>query len=229
MKTKVLLYARWSPRPLIEGHDPSANQLADLREEAAKRDWKVVGEFNDPDRSGDDEDRPAIWEALAQAQSGMVLFVWNSSRLARSVYFSEYLHKVFRKKGCRIEYLHGTNGEKPEDILVRQIMAAVDEHQKKVSAMRTKHRMLVHQKNGRLMSKKPPFGTKIDPNNPKRIIPEPKELKLIPEIMHYKEQGWQEWKIAKIMAEKGFKFRGNPIGRAAVRAVLKALRGDQLL
>jgi len=221
---KCHLYSRFSPRPDSAESESCISQVRDLREEAAKRRWKVAGEFSDPDCKGDDEDRPAIWQAMAALQKGQVLFVWKSCRLARSVYLSEILHRHAREQGARIEFLHGRNGDSADDVLVRQILAAVDEHTKKANAARTKYAMLSHQKNGRRMSRFAPLGRMIDPNDPKRLIASTEELELIAQIKAAVEHHEGRYCIAtKMLRKSGVTFRGKLIER---QMVAKAIAYD---
>ena len=61
-------------------------QLVELRQVAAQRNWKVVGECVDAGVSGVQESRPALDRLMADARSGKidVIAVWRFDRFARS-------------------------------------------------------------------------------------------------------------------------------------------------
>lgn len=226
---RAIGYARFSPRPGAAECESIDAQLHDLRLYAARHGYEIVGEYSDPESSGDDEDRPGLWAAMDALQPGYVLLVWKGDRLARSVYLSEYLHREASRKQASIEYQHGRNGDSPDDVLVRQILAAVDEHAKKVNAIRTKYMMLSHQARGRRMSDRPPLGTTVDPENHDRLIENPAEIAVIDRVIemaadpNYQRNG-KPWKreIARQLNREGHPARGE--GGWNVTAVIRILQ-----
>src|ERR1022692_373607 len=78
------LYARVSTRD--KGQDPEM-QLTELREFAAKRAWKVMGEFVDFGVSGSKDSRPQLdaMMRLAKARKLDVIAVWKLDRFGRSL------------------------------------------------------------------------------------------------------------------------------------------------
>jgi len=73
---------------------------------------------------------------------------------------------------------------------------------------RTRSKMLEHQRNGRRMSKQPPYGTMPDPRDPKRLVPEPEEQHVIRVIrgLHGAGRGLRE--IARALELRELKRRG---------------------
>ena len=78
------LYARVSTRD--KGQDPEM-QLAELREFATKRGWRVAGEFVDIGVSGSKDSRPQLdaMMRLAKARKLDVIAVWKLDRFGRSL------------------------------------------------------------------------------------------------------------------------------------------------
>ena len=69
----------------------------------------------------------------------------------------------------------GTWRDTAQDKLVRTILSALAEYERKVIAARTSAAMLRHQANGRRMSFLVPVGWRQDPNKPARLIEDPDE------------------------------------------------------
>ncbi len=157
--TKCIIYCRFSPRRHADDCESNETQLDYCRKYATRQGYEIVEVFADEELSGDDENRPGLWQAIDALKKGMVLITYKADRLARSVYLSEYLHREVRKRQATIEAVEGSrNGESPEDVFIRQVFAAFAELEKKVIAARTKSAMLRHQENGRAMSDEPPYG-----------------------------------------------------------------------
>jgi len=80
---RVALYARVST---LNGQHPEM-QLAELREYAARRGWKVVGEYVDNGVSGSKESRPQINRLMADAHHRKldVVLCWKIDRFGRSL------------------------------------------------------------------------------------------------------------------------------------------------
>lgn len=227
---EYVCYSRFSPRPDSAESESCDTQERDLREEVDKRKGCVVAAFSDPDTKGDDEDREGLWTAMAALTKGRVLLVWKGDRLARSVYLSEYLHREAKKAGAKIEYLHGRNGDSPDDILVRQILAAVDEHAKKVNAIRTKYMMLSMQRNGRCVGGIP-LGQRsaraegvTKRGKPRRsLVPDASEQQALQRILELRETGAGSFLIAKALNDEGVPCRGQRWHRGSIERLLKRL------
>ena len=113
--------------------------------------------------SGDVEDRPGLWEAIELTRAGRVLVVWRGDRLARRL-FRWAIRRTVARQGGIVHVVEGSpNGEDPTATLIRQILSAFAEYERKLIAARTKAAMLRHQSAGRVMSKVIPYGWKIDP------------------------------------------------------------------
>ena len=228
----AVLLGRFSPSPKADKSTTCDDKIRDLREDAAKRHWEVVGEFRDDAVSGDDWDRPGLWGAMDALKKGYVLFVWDHERLARSVYLSEYLHSEAKRVGARIEFLHGQNGDSADAVMVRQILAAVAENAKKVRAANTKYRMLSKQKAGQYMGGKPPVGYQlvqkgvyIDEDGKERpqyqLGFNPEELVQIKQVKAAAERwGFGDGGTTKRLRLIGYQFRGRLINRRAVKNML---------
>jgi DNA invertase Pin-like site-specific DNA recombinase len=84
MAVNAALYARVSTKD--KGQDPEL-QLTELREFAAKRGWKVVGEFVDVGVSGSKDSRPQLdaMMRLAKGRKLDVIACWKLDRFGRSL------------------------------------------------------------------------------------------------------------------------------------------------
>src|ERR1700730_2277703 len=80
----IALYARVST---VNGHQDPKMQLAELREHARLRGWKIAGEYVDHGVSGSKESRPALNRLMADAHSRKfdAVLVWKIDRFGRSL------------------------------------------------------------------------------------------------------------------------------------------------
>jgi len=155
---EAVIYARYSPRRNAADCESIETQVELCRSHAEALGWPVAGVYTDEAMSGAEEDRPGLWEAVDALGPDRVLLVYRRDRLARDVYLEEVIHRAVAQKGAKVHALHGQNGDSPEDTVVRQVLAAFSEYERKVTAARTRIAMRRHQANGRKMSSKPPYG-----------------------------------------------------------------------
>ncbi len=152
---KAVIYARFSPRRNGDTCESNDTQIELCQAYCEKQDHPVAHVFQDRALSGDNEDRPGLWDAVESLSKGDVLVVYKLDRLARSVYLSHIIERAVEKKGCKIISAvgEGTWGDTPEDQLIRNILRAIAEFERKANNARTKAAMLRHQRTGRRMSK----------------------------------------------------------------------------
>ena len=87
------------------------------------------------------------------------------------MYLSECIRRAVDKAGARIIAIEGdVVGDGPEQVMIRQVLAAFAEYERKIIAIRTKYAMRHHQKNGRRMSRYAPYGQKIDKADTRRLL-----------------------------------------------------------
>jgi DNA invertase Pin-like site-specific DNA recombinase len=215
--TNAIIYCRVSPkgrRGEVSGEEAAAGsmetQLGMMRRYCEEKGYIIAGEFCDEYKSGDDEERPGLWDAIASCERGYVLVVWRRDRLARSVFLSELITKDLAKVKAKVESVEGNNGDSFEDNLVRGILAVVAEYERKVNAHRTKVHMIAKQRMGYRMSsvKQPPMGTNVDPRNKKKLQINEPEMDLLTWIDRMKRAGWGYRAIARQLNHRGTEFRG---------------------
>ena len=154
-----------------------------------------------------------LWAAIEALEPGDVLLVYKLDRLARNVYLSECIRKAVEKIGARIEAVHGDiEGDGPEQIMIRQVLASIAEYERKVIAIRTKYAMLYHQKNGRRMGRYAPYGMMINPRNKKLIIPCKHELPAVNRISDLHKEGKELHDIVVEMNKDYFEMARGKIG-----------------
>lgn len=231
--TKAIIYARFSPRRNAEECESIETQEYYCRQYCEKHGYEVVEVFSDPDVSGSDEDRPILWSAVDAIKRGYVLVVYKTDRLARGVYLDEAIRRMIAKQGGLIEAVEGsTNGTRPEDDLIRQVLAAFAEYERKVIAARTRAAMRRHQSSGRAMSKHAPFGWRegepeqvSDPTTGKvkvrrRLEIDDAEQEVIRFVMGLHREGTPMRAIARAVAAKGYKPRGAEWNHHLIRSII---------
>lgn len=216
---KAVIYTRWSPRPDADTTEATQAQLTICRNHCRAKGYEVVAEFSDEDVSGDDDTRVGLWQAIDALKRGYVLVVADPERLARSVYLEERIHIDAAKKGARIEAtMGGTHLQGYDGQMIRQIMAAIREREKKYNADRTKARMLAHQANGRAMSKEPPFGYR---RAEKALVIDEAEQATLARIKRWQAAGWTAGAIARQLNAEGQPCRGKHWHRETIRRAIR--------
>lgn len=218
--TKAAIYTRWSPRPDADTTQATQAQLTICRNHCRAKGYEIAPgcEFSDEDVSGDDETRVGLWQAVDALKRGWVLVVADPERLARSVYLEERIHLDVARKGASIEcVMGGTHATGYDGQMIRQIMAAIREREKKYNADRTKARMLAHQANGRAMSKHAPFGWM---RSNKFLVQVEAEQKILARIIAWCRQGMTPGWIARRLNAEGQPCRGERWHRETIRRAI---------
>jgi DNA invertase Pin-like site-specific DNA recombinase len=222
--TKVILYARFSPRRNAEQCESIDMQFEMCRDYCRKQGYEIASEYSDHALSGSEEDRPGLWNAIEALKRGYLLIVYRLDRLARSVYLSYIIEQAVQKRNAKIVSIsgEGTWQDGPEDELVRRILQALAEYERKVIAARTKAAMLRHQANGRRMSGEPPFGFAVDPDNPACLIENVTEQETIQRIVTLKQCGMPLRAICRQLQEEGAKCRnGGKWHHTTVKSIIR--------
>ena len=210
--TCCVLYARFSPRPNADECESCAVQLRDLRKYARVHGYEIVGEFSDEALSGGDDwqDRPGMFDAAQACKRGYLFVVRSFDRLFRDTRKALVFAGMLEQKGVEIRSIteEAASLNTPEAKLMRGIFLLVAEYQREMIRARTRAKMLDHQANGRRMSKIPPFGTKIDPNDSARLIPDPAEQATIATIRRLHKRGLGQREIARRLTASGADRRG---------------------
>lgn len=230
--TQAILYGRFSPRKDSEQCQSIEVQLATCRTCCREQGYEESGVFTDPDWSGGDEERPGIWAAIAALKRGSVLVVAKSDRLARSVFLSEVIYRAVAKKRARVEVVEGSpNGESDEDVLMRHILSAFAEFERKVIAKRTRAAMLYHQSQGRMMSAAAPYGQRRGPDREvtdgrgrvkreRTLAPDPAEMAIVARVLTATAAGQKPSEIARELESDGVACRGEAWHRTTVSRIV---------
>lgn len=206
-----VIYCRFSPRPKPEDCDSLETQEQICRAYVEKQGGIVVAVYGDPELSGADEERPALWDAIDALKPGYILLTWKTDRMARSVYLAEYIAREVRSAKAKIETVdNGELSDDPDKKLIRQVLQAFDEYARVIGNYRTKHSMLRYQKDNRPMSAEPPYGKRLAKGKgPRRWEVDPQEMKIVKRILTMRNvdgKGYRE--IAAKLNSEGVKSRG---------------------
>ncbi len=245
-KLKVVLYARFSPRPLqascqcghtwnveatggekiftscpeckisiiIRNCESCESQLSDLRQYTWKRGYNLVSQHADKALSGSDDcrNRPGLFDAKVACKRGYLLIVRNLDRLFRDMDKAALFRAQMNAKGVRIRSLEQpeANSQTPTGKLMATIYDWVSEINREEIRARTRTKMLEHQRNGRKMSARPPYGFDVDPENNKRLVQNPTEQSCITTIKGLHKQGLGLRGTARWLEQNGIPRRGKP-------------------
>lgn len=189
--TNCIIYTRFSPRPNAAECDSCEMQRRICEEYAKKRGWTVAQVIDDPDVSGSEECRPKLIDAVNALDKGDVLLVYCFDRIARNAYLFETIRRKVEQRKAQLAAVRGDVDCADEGIrtLVRQILAAVAEYERKIISRRTSDLAKARMRDGLAVNKNPPYGWKIDPDNDKRVIEDEREQAVIANIRLYHASG----------------------------------------
>jgi len=172
MKSKVLVkavsYLRCSGLGQVDG-DTWDRQSAAIAKYARHHGLEVVDEFRDAGVSGtkDLDDRPGLAALLDRVESNgvKVVLVENATRLARDLLVGEVILQQLTAAGCRV--IAGDSGtdltadsDDPTRRLIRQVLGAVAEFDRRVTVMRLCAARERKRSRGERCGGRKPFGTR---------------------------------------------------------------------
>lgn len=230
--SKVILYARFSPRRDPEKTDSIQTQLTRMREACSERNWVIVDEFADHEVSGassDEHKRAGLWGAIDRLKKGYVLMSVDPSRIARDMMLMIHVESEVKQKKGKIYCLDGwQNEDTPEAELFRRIMTAVKDYERKLNSFRSSIAMRTMQKSGRACGTAP-FGWRcLDPDDDGKIMMEedPREQACWKMMQKYRDEGITHREIAEKLNSMGMRNREG--GEFHERSVGRLLRRRDL-
>jgi len=198
--SKAIIYTRFSPRKNGDESESNETQFAICRDYAFDKEYDVIGHYEDREVSGATVHKPGLAEAIKNLPRGGILLVYKRDRIARDVFLAELARRQVEAKGGSIEAVKGDiEGDGPYVRMARQVMDAVAELERHMISERTSDAMLRHQKEGRRMSRHPPYGMRVDPDDKKRLIPVPAEQRAIKRILTLAEEGMNVHRIVRTL------------------------------
>ena len=242
---KVILYARFSPRPKRKSAEcESIETQMDLMHAWCDReqhrpilccwDRHVSGGGDGDEVNPADEltHRTGLWLALDHLPEDAALVVLRRERLARSVYASEYIRRRLIANHASLLTVQGMNGDQPHDKLVQHILDAVAEFDRRMIAVRTREAMRRHQASGRRMSAiagRPfgqegsciPFGQRPDPCNPAWLVYDETEQAILHDIIAWRTEGAKLREIARRLNQAGRFCRGKPWHHSQITRIIR--------
>lgn len=198
----AIIYTRFSPRPDAATSESCETQRKICEEHARAKDWRVVGCFDDPDKSGADGCREKLDAAIRALKKGDVLLVYKWDRIARDLMLALQYERQIESRGARVVAVTGdVPGDNPQAKFTRHILMAVAELERKMISERTRNAMRTMQRNGRRMTSPGhvPYGWKVDPNDSRKMVPDEHEQRVLKEILSLRRAHESYGGIAKLL------------------------------
>lgn len=196
--------------------------IALCRSYCRSRELDVRHVFSDRYTAGDAahdlDHRDGLWDALLRTRSGWHLVMEHRSHLSLWPMVCDYVYRLIDLKQARLQFVNGSDNAALDDILTQCRKLA----QRGENARRS-HKYRHRQARGYRVSSAVPYGTMVDPGDPKRLIMCPEEREVCREIVRlHREDGHSARAIANIMMRQGVLFRGRkPWHHSTVRRILK--------
>ncbi len=164
MAKRAAIYARVSTTRQAE-HDLSIpDQRAQAQRYCADHGFEVVREFIEPGASATTDKRPIFQDMIAFAcRSDRPLdavIVHSLSRFARDAIDAGIYERKLEKNGVKLLSVTQAFADDPNGTMMKQIIAAVDQHQSAENAKHTLRAMMENARNGFWNGSRPPYGYK---------------------------------------------------------------------
>lgn len=215
----AIIYTRFSPRPAKAGQDVPQSESCETQEHYC-REWcemhhhNILEVFKDEGLSAKSRDgRPGLSKALAQAKQGKRIFVaYSLSRWARSTTDAIRISEELREANCQmVSVKENLDTSNPYGRFMYTIFSALAELEREMISERTSEAMRQHQRNGRRMSDRCPFGFVRNPEMPSMMIPDPKEQDVIRRILELHNAGHGCRDIARMVSHEGHRSRSGEV------------------
>lgn len=150
--------------------------------------------------------RPGLLSALDALRRGDVLVVAKRDRIGRDVLVSAMVERLAVRKGARIVSAagEGTDGDTPADILMRQMLDAFSEFERRIIGARTKSALQAKRARG-YRAGTVPFGYVADATG--RLTPTPAEQRVLSLVRELRAAGYTLVAIADELNAQGFQTR----------------------
>jgi site-specific DNA recombinase len=230
--SRVVLYARFSPRPHSDQCDSVENQLDDLRRYCEAHSWPVdpALAFDDKALSGGEWARPGLWNAVQAVRRGTVLMCRNFDRLARDVTILGFVRHQVLSRGGRIVTLESGEVEanNPVAKFMSTIFGAIAEFQRELTAIRTKNGVQRNIRKGRYNGTHVPYGYRWVDRAAGLIEPVPAEMETLEVLKGLFDQGAGLTEIAATLNAANLPWKdGQPWNRYRVRNAVQRWRPPQ--
>lgn len=202
-------------------------QRAAIATAAARLGLEIRETFSDEGISGSAgiEKRPGLLAAVESLRAGDVLLVAKRDRIARDCLLAAWVEKEAARIGARIVSAAGEGSESddPTAVLMRRIVDAFAEYERRVIAARTTA-ALARKKAAGKVAGTAPFGFSADADG--TLVPVPAELDALARMADLRESGLSFRAVAATLTAEGFRNRrGSAWNAASIRSILRTRDG----
>ena len=208
--TQAVFYGRYSPRPDSKVGDSLKIQKAQATIYAGRTDIEIVEWYEDVAKSGKSMiDRPGLECAIAHAcEAKIPLMVYSLSRMARSTRDALSISQQLQEAGAGLICLkEKTDTSTPTGKLFFTLLAAIAEFERELISERTRDARKFHKAQGKIMSKRLPYGFRHDPEDSTKMIKDEEEQENIKRIVELRNRGLTLGDIVAFMEQDGRKPR----------------------
>jgi site-specific DNA recombinase len=221
----AVLYTRYSPRPDDVEVNSIGVQTAKLEAWCKAKGHEIIARYDDQALSGGTMERPGLKLALDHVTEYKgVLCCASLSRLARNTRDALAIADRLAKAGAGLVLLDlDLDTTSPMGRCVFTILSAVAELERNQIRQRTSETMHKLRRDGRRMSGRPPYGWRVDPENPRRLLPAEEEREVLGWLLKTRtEQPDLTWgQLCELVNEAGVMFRGEPWQRTTLRRIVE--------
>jgi len=223
---KAIGYIRVSTGSQAEDGASLDVQRAKIEAWCKAHGYELVGIESDAGVSGAKElaKRPGLLRALSVAKSEKVtaLVIYKRDRLARDVMVAAMAERLFAKVGAKVVATEGaSNGDAPEDVLMRGIVDLFAQYERLLIATRTSAALQHMKAQGRRVGSVP-HGYKLAEDG-QHVEPDTNQQDVLRQVAALKAEGMTLRDISAELARLGvFNRNGRPFHPESIKHMVKA-------
>jgi len=221
---RLIGYARVSTRE----QQTIGDQVDKLKLHCELHDHQLERVFKDEGASGKNCDRDGLKDALYELRNKNIdgLVITKLDRLSRSVRDWSNLLERFDRMGKRLISMYDSiDTSTASGRMIANMFAMIAQWERETIVERTQAAMEYLRTQNRRISKIPPYGWMIDPDDDKMLIPDPNEKELVLKVRQHNNKGVSYRKIAQIMTDEGFVNRsGKRLHQQTISRICKEKR-----
>ncbi len=209
---QAIIYSRFSPRPNPDQCTSIEFQEQKCRAYCEAKGFDVLTSYRDANMSGRRADnRPGLQQALLHvAKVGGVLVAYDQNRLSRGIIDAVEIADKLSKAGSDLAFvMESVDTTTANGRFYFYLMALLAQHQREQTGEITSSKLQSMHENGMRISREPRYGFKVDPADPKRVVPDEMEQQAIRQVLRWHKEGRGPREIVRLLVKEQYPFRGH--------------------
>ena len=221
---QAIIYSRFSPRPDPDRCTSIEFQESKCRAYCEAKGFDVLALYRDAGLSGKRADnRPGFQQALLHVTKiGGVLVAYDMNRVTRGIIDAVETSNLLAKHHADLAFVtQSIDTTNATGRAFFYFMAVLGQREREQTGERTAAKLQDMREKGLRISGQPRYGYKLNPADPKRVIPDLTEQAVIKDVLRWHEQGRGPREITRMLVKEGYPFRGHSWNHVTVIRIVR--------